>query len=233
MFSMRNLEMRLEKLVEGAFGKLFPANAHPVEIAKAVLRTMDRDAVKGVRETLAPNKYIIKISGVDYERLSGIIGKVTDEIVNAVIERSTERGYTLTAKPSVDFEKSRVRKGEVFVEASFSALMGDGNRAMVSERPASQGICILFTNGGRAGDKVFPSTVPFMLGRAADCEIKVPDPMASRRHALIERRGSSFWVQDLESKNGTYVFNEAVIEKRLNDSDEIRVGSTVMKIHLE
>jgi hypothetical protein len=44
-----------------------------------------------------------------------------------------------------------------------------------------------------------------LVGRSVDCDVVVPHPEVSRRHALLTRRRGSVWVQDLASANGTRV----------------------------
>jgi DNA-binding response OmpR family regulator len=43
------------------------------------------------------------------------------------------------------------------------------------------------------------------LGRGVSCQVVVPRPVVSRRHAQIERTGARFQLRDLGSVNGTYV----------------------------
>jgi serine/threonine protein kinase len=48
------------------------------------------------------------------------------------------------------------------------------------------------------------------MGRADDCDIKFPDPdprgpFISRHHARIYLRGGQYWIEDLNSVNGTYI----------------------------
>ncbi|MFB3882681.1 MAG: FHA domain-containing protein [Armatimonadota bacterium] len=63
------------------------------------------------------------------------------------------------------------------------------------------------------------------IGRNPDCEIALPSSTVSRRHAQIRREGSHFFLQDLNSTNGTLLNREPVIgEELLHDRDEIGVG---------
>ncbi|TCJ19829.1 FHA domain-containing protein [Rubrobacter taiwanensis] len=65
------------------------------------------------------------------------------------------------------------------------------------------------------------------IGRTPDNHIVVPDPQASRRHALIQRDGDAYRIDDLESTNGTWVNGERITEPRpLRNGDEILVGQT-------
>jgi DNA-binding winged helix-turn-helix (wHTH) protein len=64
------------------------------------------------------------------------------------------------------------------------------------------------------------------LGRAADHPISLPAPTLSRRHACIHVRGVSAELEDLGSKNGTWLNGERVVGRvPLADGDEIRLGT--------
>jgi pSer/pThr/pTyr-binding forkhead associated (FHA) protein len=45
-----------------------------------------------------------------------------------------------------------------------------------------------------------------LLGRGAGCDLPLRlDPLVSTKHARIVRDGASFYLEDLGSKNGTYI----------------------------
>src|SRR5258706_15283513 len=46
---------------------------------------------------------------------------------------------------------------------------------------------------------------PALIGRADECDIVLPDPSASRRHARIGGAGAGFVLSDQKSANGTWV----------------------------
>jgi pSer/pThr/pTyr-binding forkhead associated (FHA) protein len=59
------------------------------------------------------------------------------------------------------------------------------------------------------------------------------DPLVSRRHALIEKDGSEYFVMDKGSTNGTYVNNNPIgsCERiRIRTGDTISVGKTKLEI---
>ena len=69
----------------------------------------------------------------------------------------------------------------------------------------------------------FPlSAAVMVVGRDADADIQVDEPLVSRAHARIERRGESYVVLDLGSTNLTRVNGEVVAERELRDGDELR-----------
>ncbi len=76
----------------------------------------------------------------------------------------------------------------------------------------------------------------FLVGRSPRAHF-VLDPRAdrkiSRTHCLLDFRPPRCLLQDLESRNGTFVNGVPVRRHELKDGDEIRVGRTVLKFHLE
>ncbi len=66
---------------------------------------------------------------------------------------------------------------------------------------------------------------PMILGRQPSCDIYLPDRQVSREHARIFHAGQGFFVEDLGSKNGTYVNGEPVRQAtRLRDGDTLQIG---------
>ena len=71
------------------------------------------------------------------------------------------------------------------------------------------------------------------LGRQADADLVVDDPSVSRRHALIERRGSDWVVTDQASANGTFLDAARVATSVLRNGQELRFGSRVFRVQIE
>lgn len=64
-----------------------------------------------------------------------------------------------------------------------------------------------------------------LIGRAPDAEVRIDSSEVSRRHALIVIDGGTATIDDLGSKNGTFLRGRRVCEPtRLVDADEIRIG---------
>jgi DNA-binding winged helix-turn-helix (wHTH) protein len=68
-----------------------------------------------------------------------------------------------------------------------------------------------------------------VIGRGQDAEIRIDSGGVSRRHARIVVSGDEARVEDLGSKNGTFVEGEPVTGTcRLRDGDEIRLGPVTL-----
>jgi len=63
------------------------------------------------------------------------------------------------------------------------------------------------------------------IGRGTQCDVVVSDPEVSRRHAEIVRVDDAYFLQDLQSSNGTQVNGVAIGRAKLSTGDELALGS--------
>ena len=71
------------------------------------------------------------------------------------------------------------------------------------------------------------------VGRAPDAAVWIDAPGVSRHHARIVVAGGGATVEDLGSKNGTYLRDKRVTSpSRLGDGDQIRIGSVVVTFRI-
>jgi len=67
------------------------------------------------------------------------------------------------------------------------------------------------------------------VGRAADCDLVLTDPLVSRHHFEVEGRNGAFFIRDPGSTNGTYLNGEKVSgERELRVGDRIEVGDCLL-----
>lgn len=65
----------------------------------------------------------------------------------------------------------------------------------------------------------------FVFGRDSACDLTIKDIAVSRRHCRIFRDGDDFYIEDLNSHNGTLVNDLSVKTRRLEHADKIRIGN--------
>jgi hypothetical protein len=66
----------------------------------------------------------------------------------------------------------------------------------------------------------------FVIGRSRECDLRVTDGNASRRHAEIAQEGSVYVLVDLGSTNGTELNGRNITRQELTDGDRITIGAT-------
>ncbi|MGD7002490.1 FHA domain-containing protein FhaB/FipA [Corynebacterium halotolerans] len=70
-----------------------------------------------------------------------------------------------------------------------------------------------------------------VLGRSPDCTFVVGDDYASGRHARLFRRGNDWFVEDLDSRNGTFVGGYRIDQpESVTVGSDIKVGRTTVRL---
>lgn len=71
----------------------------------------------------------------------------------------------------------------------------------------------------------------FVIGRSPECQLSLDDALVSRRHAILVVHPDAVFIEDLGSRNGVLLNGKKISgPSRVNDSDQITVGSQVMTL---
>lgn len=93
----------------------------------------------------------------------------------------------------------------------------------------------------RSGDLEEPASVTFdapriVLGRGGGCEVLLPDPSVSQRHASIRQRGVDYVIVDEGSVNGTFVGPVRLsphAPRLLKSGDRLRLGRVWVEVRID
>ena len=66
------------------------------------------------------------------------------------------------------------------------------------------------------------------IGRHPNCSLTISQPSVSRRHARLWFDQGAWYVEDLQSSNGTYVNDKRINRTNLADGDELRCGDFLL-----
>jgi DNA-binding response OmpR family regulator len=92
---------------------------------------------------------------------------------------------------------------------------------MVGEETAM----LILREGQGVGTRWMIDRSDMIIGREEDCDIVLPSRQVSRNHARIRRSGGRHILEDLGSKNGTFVNGQETTEPyTLQDGDEIQIA---------
>ena len=211
---LQRFERRLERLVEGGFGKAFRSGLQPVEIGRRLVREMDIGRTLGVRGTVVPNEFTIRVADEDLQRFDGFRESLVDELSDTAREHARESRYHFVGPVSVTFAVDpNARIGDLVIDAAIVA------------GPSGAPAALVLADGRR----VQLGEAPVRIGRLPDCAIPLSDSQASRHHAEVRPSDHGFVVVDLDSLNGTTVNGVVVHEKKLEDGDEILIGETTIR----
>ncbi|CAN5329646.1 hypothetical protein BH24ACT19_BH24ACT19_17300 [soil metagenome] len=243
----------MQSLVEGAFGRAFRKQVHPVEIAKGLTKQMDENRMVSVSRTYAPNDFTVHLSKADSESIQAYQSALRDELIQYASTHAQSKSYHLMTPPKVRFTtEDSLRFGEFGVTAKLTG--GEGPREKGAPEDTS-GQTRIFrtekTDGGDQGtaaisaeearkhglaretislviddDKTYPleGRGPWSVGRSEENDIVISDPNVSRRHARLSRLENGFMVEDLESTNGTLLDDAPIDRERIEGGDKLTFG---------
>lgn len=183
----RNLERRLERLVEGISATLFRGKMHPVDLANRLVREADLAVTDGPAGPSIPNRYEIYVDPAEVATDS-VGPEVVAELEHAITATASERGWRLDGP----------------VRVSVTAVPGapaGGDVAVATEAGPLAPWCRLGT-AGMAFD-VGPNRA--IVGRDSTADVQLTDAAVSRVHSLLWRESGRVWITDLGSANGTAV----------------------------
>ena len=209
---------------------------------------MDDHRTISVSRVYVPNEYSVYLSSQDREQFAGYEGSLIGELQDFLIEHARRESYATLTLPKVLMKTDDdLSVGEFGIATRM--VQPEGRRAPVSDEPAEQvepGATMIYkakppqpTEAASAAElglerERFTLTLNgksyvledrrAVLGRSKECDIQVPDPNVSRRHAELREEGGSWWLVDLDSTNGTELNGKRVQRAKLADGDRIGLG---------
>jgi hypothetical protein len=197
--------------VNGAFAKTFKSGLQPVEITSALRRELDTKAVVVARDRiLVPNKFTVRLSRSDYDRMADLGPTLVDELIQQVQRHATAQHYAFAGGISVKL-KADENLGVGSIEIDSVNVKGS-----VAWTP------VLDVNGKR-----HPITKSrTIIGRGSDADITVDDTGISRKHVEILWDGTRGQVNDLGSTNGSKLNGNPVHKAPLEPDSLIEIGRT-------
>lgn len=212
-----SVERGLERAVNGAFARTFRSGVQPVEIASALKRELDIGAVIVDRDrVLAPNRFAVRVSQKDADRLLAIGDTLEQELRGVVMKHARKQNYQLLGDADVEIRPDDSLTSGV-LEIDATRVEGSVNWVAVVE-----------VDGARHELGHGVTTV----GRGSDCEIRITDNAASRKHLQIIWDGSAGLAKDLGSTNGSKINGQRFREAALAPGSVITIGQTALRFNL-
>jgi hypothetical protein len=114
-------------------------------------------------------------------------------------------------------------------EATGIHPIGPGGRAA-----ATDAWLVATKGGGLDPGERFDLFGGISIGRSSDADVRIEDRFASGVHARVYSRGAHYYVEDMNSTNGTFLNGRQLNgEAPLNDLDEVRIGGTEFRFELD
>lgn len=229
---LSDFEDRIAAGIEGVFAGAFRSPVQPVEIARALSRVADDERVLGAGMVYAPTSYTVALSPHDDERLGSFKPVLAGELATYVAGHAREQGYHLPTKPQVVLTvHDDLRLGRFRVSATLAEEPEALEHPVHEQVPVLDSADLATVTVGDIGHDVALSGDEVLVGRLAECQVRLQDANVSRRHAAFIRLDDGWALQDLGSTNGTRVNGRDVDRVRLSDGDVIEIGLTRLVYH--
>ena len=156
--------------------------------------------------------------------------------------RQCDRRYSLGEEETLQAEESDVEdSGSRTLRVQSPPGFSEAVARLTELQPPSatgmlpQGIRLTleFTDGPHRGHTLSVCQTRSILGREHG-EIRLEDPLVSRRHALVEIYDpETIILKDLSSTNGTWHNGRLIDHCKLKDGDEVRLGSSLFNVVID
>ena len=206
-----NFEKGLERVVNGAFAKTFKSGLQPLEVTAALRRELDTKAAVVSRERiLVPNKFRVRLSPSDFERMTGLGPALIDEFTQLVQQHATAQHYAFAGGIDIALEQ------DTSLSAGIVRIESENVKGAVTWSPVLD-----------IGGKRYPLTKSrTVIGRGSDADITLDDTGTSRQHIEILWDGKRGQVNDLGSTNGSTLNGQKVSKAVLPPDSVIEIGRT-------
>jgi hypothetical protein len=253
MSVLRNIEHKLEGLFEGVFGRAFRTHVQPVELARKLVKEMEDHRVISVSRVYAPNEYTVYLAPADRDQFASYEDSLRSELQQYIAENARRERYELLSPPEVKFETDDdLEMGEFGIATRMvqgAAPQPDAppsqpepGATMVYRKPPVETEAVSAEELG-LGREIVSLTINgtkheldgghTVIGRSKECDIQLPDPNVSRKHAEVRQEGAAYWVIDLDSTNGMEVNGRRQKRAKLRQGDRITLGSTELVFRRE
>jgi pSer/pThr/pTyr-binding forkhead associated (FHA) protein len=123
----------------------------------------------------------------------------------------------------------------IFLAWALSTVLQDlrqqGSRISAQKKP---GITILVKIMQGIESQRFFSQSEIMIGRDTHCDLSMMDETMSAHHARLVHHHGQWWLEDLNSTNGTYLNRERLTTPAvIITGDEFKCGNTLFGVRVE
>ena len=231
-------EAVVEGVVDGLFRNVFRGRIQPLEIARQLTRHAEEAKIISLSRVYVPNRFVVGLHGEDMAALQAVAPELEADFQRFVGEWVAEHEYTVSGPIRVELRgQERVGRGKIRITCSLQNAPQPHEESPTGVVQGSLPEDAIGLMDGVEGPDVnrkfllFPGRT--IIGRGADCDIRLRDPLTSRHHATIEPRDGEWWLVDLDSTNGSRVNEERIKEACLQDGDTLQLGASVFKLRFQ
>ncbi len=222
--ALRDIEQKIEGVVEKTFGRMFRSTLQPVELARRLAREMEDHKTVSVSRVYVPNQYTVYLSPADRRQFSSYESALVLELGSYLEAHARSEGLSLLTMPRIRLETDTdLRPGEFGI----ACRMVDPGRGGVEEVPP-----VAESVPTPEAAPVAPSPVPAAplpneaLEAVSGTQILTPEQARAaglvREHVTVYVSGQAFRISQKVTSMG-----------RSRDCDIVVPDPNVSRVHAE
>lgn len=139
-----------------------------------------------------------RVSGAERDRIALRLREacVDDRLSVGTFVARIESAYSVRTQPELAMLVADLPKRGWFARACVAAVQGSSE--LTSQLRAAWRL-------PRTDQLVLPLRDEARLGRSSRCDYVIPNAAVSRTHAILTRADGRWWIDDCESRNGTFL----------------------------
>lgn len=144
--------------------------------------------------------------------------------------RTSNRDVTSAEKDASPARKFGIARMSSFARKLRTAAPAS-SPAPAPQPPPLRAPILAVTGGPLSGTTLPLGQTPIVIGRSPDSALVLDDTFSSSRHARLYSNNGQWWIEDLDSTNGTFVGGTKISTPTpLHPGTPIMVGKTTMEL---
>jgi hypothetical protein len=250
----QRFERTVQRALERPFTRLTGSKLQPVEVARVLGKELVANRRVSIDRVYAPNWFHAELAEGDFRQFEPFLHQLQREIAEDLIRQARRRGFIFVGDVTVELLASAsLRAGDILATAevretaaaapptdgapvartsvfrTIDAPPTDPSPQAGAPAPADDAPTIIVRDEhGREQRLRMPGGM-LRLGRGLDNDVILDGLSISRAHARLVRDGELF-IEDLGSRNGTFVNGERIRRCRVGPGDRVRLGAAELRI---
>lgn len=230
--SFRDVELRIERLLERDFVRLWHHHLHPNTVVRELARALEEGASYNAdrgHPSAAPTIYYVHIKSLDAENLLRHVPDFPKLMSQQLILIARELNLTLLAPPVVNIVTTdNISANDIQITTEFSPLHEQRTHRLSNSIPItrpqipSRLHAYIIVNGRHEVRLTQPL---FTIGRSTKNTLILENPGVSRYHAQLRLVKQTWTTFDLNSQRGTFVNGERIDQTPLHAGDVISIAT--------
>lgn len=219
------LEQALARVIDGGIAAVFRLRLQPADIGRHLEHALLASRRTSLGHVIGANQYVVMLHPDDFSAFASWQSALEKELATWLGEVAYRHGVTMLGPAQVVVESNpAVGRNVVRIEADFGAAIADSSSP---QRPVARLIPL-----SQPGEVFVLSGSETAVGRAPGNDLVLSAAEVSREHARLRCEGNALKVEDLGSRNGTWINGVRVDRHRAKSGDEIAFGTLRFRLDL-